>query len=136
MADAENSADFLDASEEESFLESFDSLVEIAQMDPDIHWGVDPLSMGLSEKLYDELTSQEKNNIERWTYKKLGLSEDDFSKNKVRFYQTKVNGADNDYFADVEVFRTNIEDLFLHVIHYPDGEKRFFLGPDINFQGS
>jgi hypothetical protein len=85
---------------------------------------VDPFSMGIGERTFEELGEEEKNVVKQVMLMELGLDDEELEKAKVREYEDP-----NKRFR-ASVYRTNREDkgIFLHELVFADGEKRWAIG--------
>ncbi len=104
---------------------SFDLAFELLEE----HWPgeilpVDPFSMGIGERTFEELEEEERNVVEQVMFMELGLDGEELEKAKVREYEDS-NGK-----FRASVYRTNREDkeIFLHKLVFTDGERRWAIG--------
>lgn len=88
---------------------------------------VDPFSMGIMERTYDELTDEERAAAEQIIFAELGVSPDDLEEKKVREYVTTVPEE-----IKIAVYRTARKEVFLQRLVYEDGAKHWAVGPDQN----
>lgn len=122
-------AEFENHNEEfrEAFGKGLDDLLNLLEVAGDTPLPVDPSSMGVDERTFEELSEAEKKLAQGVIYERLGLDPDKLPEAKVRDYTTQAPEQGE---IQVTVFRTNNEELFLQELTFADGEKRYMLGPD------
>ena len=92
---------------------------------------IDPFSMGFDERTMEELSLAEKEAARQIIYQVLDLEPDRIEEAKLRKYTTHLPEGDLvSGEIQVEVFRTNIEDIFLQELTFLDGGRRWLIGPD------
>lgn len=86
----------------------------------------DPSSMGFDDRTLEDITDTERAELKRILFEELGVDPNNNKDSLVRSYKVEA--------LNIQVFRTNREDegIFLQEILYPDGEKRWVVGPDRN----
>jgi hypothetical protein len=94
---------------------------------------LDPLSLGIDEREFDELLPAEKQVIKEVIYQELGITDETKQELKVREYMSQTSRSEpTPSGVMVTVYATNKENYFLHELTLLDGEVRWMLGPDLN----
>lgn len=117
----------------EGFRIGLSDLLELLEVSCEDPLAIDPYSMGIDERNFEQLSAQEKAEAEKLIYEMLGLETENLSRLKTREYVSETSGdATIPGEIKVSVFNTNIEGVYLQELVFADGEKRFVLGPDKN----
>lgn len=116
-----------------NFKEGLDELLDNAKLLLDIPRPPDPVSMGFDERTLEELTEAEKVVIRDTLFERLGIDPLQLDRSRIRNYKTETpDGIKFPGKIDVSVYRTTQagEEIFLQELTFPDGEKRWVIGPD------
>lgn len=108
-----------------------EGLLDAAEILLDIPRPIDPSSMGFDVRTMGELTPIEKDVARQLVFQRLGIDPNKLEEYRTRQYTTfPVEDVPAPGEIKAEVYRTNTEDIFLQELTFPDGEKRWLLGPD------
>lgn len=109
----------------EKMHEGIQDMLMFLEAAPEIPRPVDPASMGIDDRTVEELSPQEKAKLREVLLQSVGLEETVLDQVTHREYTTSES-------IQVTVYHTDLDDIYLQELNFPDGETRFMLGPDMN----
>lgn len=94
---------------------------------------IDPNDMFIEERFLNELSPQEKQIIGDELFRQLGIK-DHPDRHKLRQYSVfnPVEGEEFPEQIDVQVYSTEKETIYLHEFIFPDHDKQWIIGPDMD----
>lgn len=133
MSEREEKRENLEAFREK-FKAGLEETLELAEMFQET-LPIDPYSMGIEERTFEELSPEEKIIARQVIFSELGLNAENLGESILREY---ITTASEDATAPgkikVSVFKIGGENegIFLQELTFSDGEKRWVVGPDQN----
>lgn len=134
MIDPENEAEHIEVFKSD-FKEGLDELLDNAEILLDIPRPPDPVSMGFDERTIEELGEAERIVVKGILFERLGIDHQQPDKSRIREYITQTP-PDTKFPGEIKVsvYRTTQEEegIYLQELTFPDGEKRWVIGPNQN----